>query len=92
MFGFCTRGSDGTGDVFHEREKVISVKTLSQNNNVVQVLFPKEIVPADITLESTISLRSDKLHFNRLIHTTEENTHIRQSGVDPLTGNEKRTS
>lgn len=87
-FSVCI--SDGTGDVFHEREKDLSIEALLQNN-VVHFMLPKEPVLANRALESSILLLTDQYHCNQLIHRTEGNTLIRPSGLGLLAINKKQT-
>jgi hypothetical protein len=44
--------SDGTVDVFHERDEGISIKALSENNTVSEFWLPEESVHADTVLEN----------------------------------------
>jgi hypothetical protein len=87
QFSIC--GSGGTGSVFRKREKDLCNEALSQNKSVFQLPLPKEPVPTDVALVSSISFPSNQCHFNHLNHATEENTYPRQSGLGLLSSNEK---
>jgi hypothetical protein len=86
-----TCGSDGTGNVFHKREKDLCNETLSQNKNAIRFLLPKEPVPTDVALVSSISLPLNQCHFNHFNHANEENTYPRQSGLGLFSSNEERS-
>lgn len=88
-FSIC--GSDGTGSVFHKREKDLCNDVLSRNKNAVQFLLPKESMPTDVELVSSIPVSLNQCHFNHLSNATEENTCIRQSGLGLLSSNEEQS-
>ncbi|KAJ4433506.1 hypothetical protein ANN_15815 [Periplaneta americana] len=70
FLGYPVYDSDDKGDVFHERDKDISVTASSNYNNVVQFLFPREPPPVHRTLqyiESSISLLMNPYHFDHMI-------------------------
>lgn len=88
-FSICE--SDGTGSVFHKREKDFCNDALSRKKNAVQFLLPKEPLPKDVALVSSIPFSLNQCHFNHLSHASEENTCIRQSGLGLLSSNEEQS-
>jgi hypothetical protein len=86
QFSIC--GSDGTGSVFHKREQDLCNEALSQNKKAVQILLPKESVPTDVALVSSISFPLNQCHCK---HANEENAYPRQSGLGLLSSNEEHS-